>query len=67
MKKRKFTYILCLILTLLCLTMFTEPTLEAYFLGLLFTSLLGWLTVIRKGEYDEAKFKVEVYQQHFGK
>lgn len=64
-KSIKTRYIISLILTLLSLTMFTQPMPAAWALATLYGGLLGWLTILRYGDYKQAKFKCVIYNNYF--
>jgi len=57
-------YIICLIVTGLMLTMFTQPEPIALPLGTLYSSLFAWLTVLKYGDYKRARFKNEIYNKY---
>lgn len=63
-KSAKTRYITWLVLTLLALTMFTQP-MAAWALAVIFSGSLGWITVLRYADYKNAKFKNDVYDNYF--
>ena len=63
-KRANAKYMIPLVLCLLMLTVFTDPTPENLALVFIWGGLLAWLTIIRHWEYQEAKFKTVVYNNY---
>ncbi len=64
-KAIKTRFIIPLVITLLSLTMLTQPDYSAIILTAIYAIPLGWLTILRYTEYKEAKFKKSVYDKYF--